>query len=56
MRRAVHLAFFFLLAAAPAVWAGTLITEDVPTLGEAGLVFFGLSLLGGGAWLLRRRR
>jgi len=37
-------------------WAGEPPVHSVPTLGELGLVILGLSLIGGGAVAMRRRR
>jgi hypothetical protein len=46
----------FLLLASQGLLAGTTVATPVPTLGEAGLAVFAISLAGGGVVLIRRRR
>ncbi len=56
MKRMRGLAFLFASMIASAALAGQTAPRLVPTLGEAGLVALGVSLLGGGLVMLRRRR
>jgi uncharacterized membrane protein len=52
--RVTAIAAVFLVS--QAALAGIRPTNPVPTLGEAGLAVFAISLLGGGVALIRRRR
>lgn len=58
MTRSVRVAIAALFVILPhAVFAGgRAFTPPVPTLGEAGMAAFAVSLLGGGVVLLRRRK
>lgn len=56
MRRMRGVFVVFLSAVSTPAWAGEFAPTLVPTLGEVGLIVLGVSLLGGGAVMLRRRR
>ncbi|HUK13523.1 MAG TPA: IPTL-CTERM sorting domain-containing protein [Thermoanaerobaculaceae bacterium] len=49
--------FLWLLCCVPAVaFAGVQQGRGIPTLGEVGLLVLGAGLVGGGAFVLRRRQ
>ena len=56
MNRVKALLMALLLFAPAAAFAGQGQGRIVPTLGEIGLVILGASLVGGGAFALRRRK
>jgi hypothetical protein len=56
MKRMQMLFLTVLLCIPAAAFAGGTQGRNVPTLGEIGLVMLGISLVGGGAFILRRRK
>lgn len=57
MKKVVKLALLAIVLLPAVTWAGSVVVPPaVPTLGEAGLIVLGVTLMGTGVAVLRRRK